>query len=330
MGFRLNKTLYITLFFIILLLAHPIYLKQNIYKWLHESICVNNYALVQIFNADKNSIKLNPNDDNINISFTDYCNHESVKNCALIKLPVSKKWVKYDISYKITDTAESKIYLMGPLQEEDNVNFPVLVDYKDLIINEKDIKIKENSFWYQYNFATSVNNIDKNEIIEFSVLTRQHHFKISDFLIIYKTFHKWEFSSYWSFLATVLVVFTFALFIYLKKLKHLFCFVTFLLLLLPLIYTSKQNLSRQENRSYSKFPSILSEDRKINENFGIEFNNWFSDRFGGREALINARFLILYKISVTLFRGNLLFLYVEVECFWNNNKFCEMLTLCIS
>ncbi len=83
---------------------------------------------------------------------------------------------------------------------------------------------------------------------------------------------------------------------YLKNSKFLFCFIVFILLTIPLLFVSKGDISPEENRSLRKFPSLLS-DNKINERFGIEFNDWFSDRFGGRQFLINSRFSVLYFLN---------------------------------
>ena len=84
--------------------------------------------------------------------------------------------------------------------------------------------------------------------------------------------------------------------IYLRNYKKIYCFFVLILLILPLIYISKDNVSKQENRVLNKFPSLYTEG-KINKKYGIEFNSWFSDRFGFRKQLIDLRLLILYKIN---------------------------------
>lgn len=88
-----------------------------------------------------------------------------------------------------------------------------------------------------------------------------------------------------------------SLLIYLKNYKLLFCILVFVFLIMPFLFISKENISIKENRGLNKFPSFFSENGKINEKFGIEFNDWFSDRFGGREVLINSRFNILYFLN---------------------------------
>ena len=84
---------------------------------------------------------------------------------------------------------------------------------------------------------------------------------------------------------------------FLKNYRLLFCLAVFIFLILPFLFISKENISLQENRNLNKMPSIFSEKQEINERFGIEFNDWFSDRFGGRQFLINSRFCLLYLLN---------------------------------
>ncbi len=82
-----------------------------------------------------------------------------------------------------------------------------------------------------------------------------------------------------------------------KSYKYLFCFIIPVLLFLPFLFISKGEISIKENRGLYKFPSLLTEKRKINEKYGIELNKWFSDRFGGRQFFIDSRFGILYFLN---------------------------------
>ncbi len=49
---------------------------------------------------------------------------------------------------------------------------------------------------------------------------------------------------------------------------------------------SNEKTSSIENRTLAIFPTIVNENREINNNFGNEFNSWFNDRFFGKELLV--------------------------------------------
>ena len=60
---------------------------------------------------------------------------------------------------------------------------------------------------------------------------------------------------------------------------------------------SKNDISSQENRFFSQCPSLITEEKKINSDFGINFEEYFNDRFGLRKNLINMYSYVLFLIS---------------------------------
>lgn len=68
--------------------------------------------------------------------------------------------------------------------------------------------------------------------------------------------------------------------------KKIFTFVFFLLLLLPVIHINNQDISTTENRALAPAAKFIKDNNKFNKNFGRDFNNWFTDRFFGRNQLM--------------------------------------------
>ena len=81
-----------------------------------------------------------------------------------------------------------------------------------------------------------------------------------------------------------------------KPYKLFFLIFILTLLISPLFYMNTADISEQENRTLAKFPKTRKEGI-INSDFSKEFEAWLSDRFGGRDQLIDTRFQTLYKIN---------------------------------
>ena len=79
-------------------------------------------------------------------------------------------------------------------------------------------------------------------------------------------------------------------------------FVSFfaILLLLPILRISQDDVSDQENRTLARIPHIYNETG-LNLNYGQEFEKWFNDHFFGRESLILFNNYIHHHLSQ---RGN--------------------------
>lgn len=77
-----------------------------------------------------------------------------------------------------------------------------------------------------------------------------------------------------------------------SRIDIVFCTVFFILLFAPMLYISDAEKSNQENRMLAKYKPIF-QNNKFNLNFGKDFDAWFSDRFWGRDELLN----VYYKIK---------------------------------
>lgn len=76
----------------------------------------------------------------------------------------------------------------------------------------------------------------------------------------------------------------------------LFVFVLAILIILPVTKISKQIVSASENRELAVYKPLISSEG-INYNFGKDFDAWFSDRFFGRQLLMNINNRILYVVN---------------------------------
>ena len=109
--------------------------------------------------------------------------------------------------------------------------------------------------------------------------------------------------------------------------------IFFLLLFLPMSHIEKgeMHISLKENRMLSPYKPLI-QNGKINENFGKDFDNWFSDRFLGREKVIK-RYndlqyaLMMRKGNKYAFIGQDGWLYTKrfnsVEMYRNANLFSK-------
>ena len=64
-----------------------------------------------------------------------------------------------------------------------------------------------------------------------------------------------------------------------------FCCIV-LLLFIPIMKIDNKEISVQENRTLAKYEPFISDDNKINFDYGKDFENWFNDHFNHREWLI--------------------------------------------
>lgn len=58
------------------------------------------------------------------------------------------------------------------------------------------------------------------------------------------------------------------------------------LLLIPMSHINMDEKSMSENRTLAVRPTLFTDEHKLNNKFGVEYDKWFSDRFFGRGALI--------------------------------------------
>lgn len=80
--------------------------------------------------------------------------------------------------------------------------------------------------------------------------------------------------------------------------SNLLFFVSFLLLaLIPIAKMTKDKKSESENRTLAEYKPLFSKDKKLNKNFGSDFNNWLNDHFWIRNDLMRNQNSLKYIID---------------------------------
>ena len=104
------------------------------------------------------------------------------------------------------------------------------------------------------------------------------------------------------------------------------------LMFLPMMKIDHNEISTQENRTLAKYQPFLQEDKRMNFEYGRDFENWFNDHFNHREWLINLNsklnlFLNRKLQSQTAMQGKENWLFTtrwnSVAMFQNKNLFSD-------
>ena len=81
-----------------------------------------------------------------------------------------------------------------------------------------------------------------------------------------------------------------------RKLDIVFVVLFIILLFIPMMKISDAEKSKQENRVLAKYEPLFN-NGKLNKKFGPQFDNWFNDRFNGRNFLISIFSNLSYYLS---------------------------------
>lgn len=278
---KLSRFLICIAFLIAIILLHPLYVKQSLYEWFYKIWSGNQSAIINLHNVNIYSIQLPKDNKDIQVIYHENHDKGDRETYADITLPLYGSWKTYNISFKSDNKQKCKIYLKTPDRLENFGYAPTLVDYKFQLNKESKKNITKKS----------ENSAEQD--VSYSIIIRKHHLNYNDFKLLFSNL---KLISIWHLLGTISILIYCFMLLYNKKYKHLFCTIVFLFLILQFIYLSNDDISKQENRALNKFPSFII-NKKINKNFGFEFNSWLSDHFGGRQTLIDLRLLILYKLN---------------------------------
>lgn len=269
---------------VLVYLAAPIYSKYQ-----NKIISGNSDAKIDIYNKGSKDKEI---DLSNNHSESAWCKKN--ESCTTLSRKISDRWKKFDVKFKALKDGEVIIYLRGPDKRDDTNNrYKVLVDYKDFIVNGKNILKKEASFWNDKPYKYSI-KVKEGEVIKFSVKAKKPSFDgnnvdplmllsvlILAFLLSYKL---------------VQYVAKFKIIENNSRIDIVFVIAFIILLFLPMSHISDATKSMQENRMFAEYPKFLT-NNGINNKFGEQFNSWFSDRFWGREKTIKIHTNILYHFN---------------------------------
>ena len=271
------------------------YLFRNIY----DSAWGNDTARIDILNTNGTDIRV-LSADGLKIEYPSWCKKDNGDNCAVFGIPLTSKWQGYKIDFDVLESGKTKLMLRGPYQKEEEVLRPVLVDYKNLKINEKDYIVEGKTVWHNGVFSTERFKVKKGDKITFSFMARRHIFSIGDLKEFYQIiFLRLFLCLIISFGLAIFLIWGFCYIchrLHLPIYQVLFSFIILLILVIPVTKISNEDISERENRTLSKFPKVIN-NGKINSKFGLEFNDWLGDRILGRKQLIDLKSKLFYRVN---------------------------------
>ena len=270
------------------LLFSPFYIIDDAYLSLQKTKD-NHISRIDIFNsgASSNRLEVIQRSPEIKPSYPGWFKKPNGQGMVL-ETNLKSRWKNFDITLKAIGDGKIYVALLGPDVRNNNKRFPVLVDYKKLSINGKEVLSKRKSFWLNNHFDYAI-NVKSGDFIKVSFTARRHHFRISDFKRFYN-FNWYIFSSILivAFLFSRKLVNYVAMFKVEKRYSRidivLVCFF-FAVLFIPMLKIDNNEKSLQENRMLAKYMPLFN-NNGINLQYGKQFERWFNDRFLGRNILI--------------------------------------------
>ena len=299
------RRLIISIFFTVIAvcLLSFAYCDRSLLKGFMISRYQNGNANIEIVNSgnDKNTVKiLSDTAHESSIS----CNDDK-GSCSVLNVP--DKWREYTVRFKVIGDGNITIRL----KSQDKRKIPFTIDYGNFEVNGKQIFDRQKSLWldksYDHGFAAK-----NGDIAEFKVQIRKHHFRISD---LKRAGFNWL-----MFLSVLILSFllSYKLVQYIARFKILennsridivFVIVFGLLLFLPASHISVAEKSLSENRMLAKAPKMIV-NGSLNHQYTKQFEEWFNDRFLGREYIIRIYENILYFFN-TVYQNKRIYFFKD-------------------
>lgn len=281
-------TLTILLSIVLTLLLAPIYTNNHISGSILETR-LNNVARVDIFNAGTahNRIEILETNPHIFVQYPNWCRYNNGQ-CTMLEAMAHYKWNAYTVKFKIIHDGLITIGFRGPDKAFKNARFPIIVDYKNILLNNNVISSSSVKTWHDapYNYSFKAKNGD---IISVSFKTRRHHLRLSDFLDIYQlNFHLLFCIFIISFLISYKLVQYISRFKITEKTSVadiIFICIFFILLVFPMTYIHKDAWLSDENRGANQYIPLFA-NHHFNLQYGPQLESWFNDHFNGRRQLM--------------------------------------------
>ena len=299
---RLVISLLLTIFFVFLL--QPFYSTGNL---LTSFLATKNHKLyrMDVFasGASTNKVELVSHTPNAVFQSPNWFKNPKWRkdkgNGSLIHGALKSKWQDCLIKLKVKGDGKLFISLRGEDKRINGKRYPVLVDYKKLVVNGKPVLLGRKTIWHDrpFNYSLSVKNGD---VVTLEVTARTHHFRWSDLRYVYDVNFKILFTVFiLSFLFSykfVQYVARFKILEHHSRIDIVFLCAFFALLFVPMLKINPADKSLQENRMLAKYPALFVSNG-LNLKFGSLFEKWFNDRFWGREWLIDLNTFIISKFN---------------------------------
>lgn len=270
----------------------------------NETFFKNKVARIDIIPIKGKNIKISVKSDG-NADYPERMKNKQGQG-AVLNIPITKFWKTYPIRIILNKPGELKFIFRGPWKNDGHGNLPIFVNYKNLQINGSDVFIPLN-ISHDNSFSKSVTV--KNNELELSVDARIPSVTIRDIIENNPVNPYVLFSLFIIVLFILRKIVRYCANFYKTKYSRIdivFLTIFFVILFLPMSHISDATKSEQENRMLASEPKLLLKGN-INNNYGKDFEQWFNDRFCGRNTLINAYSSL--KMSIYAYMQNTL----EVE-----------------
>ena len=261
--------------------AYPLYMNKYSIKSIHKT-SKNKSAIVQIC-GHESDFKIDTPSKDIKV----FNNQIKNQDCVVLDLPITRKFMNYQFKVITTQNDKISMELLSPDGKDEH--HQILVDFAQLIINGALVlkNIQQVSHYQPYIYHTE---LQKTEPLSISLEVRQHKLSLADLSQHYSMSYLILFTvAFLAFLLSYKLVNYLAVF---KLLEHnsridiVFLSIFFILLYVPMSYISKEEISPNENRVLAINPQFLVLGG-VNNNYGVQFESWFNDRFFGRRFMLS-------------------------------------------
>lgn len=148
--------------------------------------------------------------------------------------------------------------------------------WKNFKIEGGKLEVKNNSLIIKpdYNFVV----LTYNEPFKFIRTNFKFDFQMFLIISIVSFLFMYKFSNYIADFKTVKKQ---------SRIEIIFLTIFFVMLFIPMSKINQDEISKNENRRLAQWQPLITQDGKLNYNFGNDFNDWFNDRFNFRKNLID-------------------------------------------
>ena len=273
---------------LLILLSSPLYTLDNTYTSIYNSKG-NRISRIDVINTglQTNRLDVIKHSSEMKASYPKWFKKPDGQGM-MIETSLKSHWKNFEITLRAVGDGNVNIALSGPDIKKDNKRFPVLVDYKRLLVNGNEVFNQRKTYWHDDRLKYSI-KVKNGDILTIFFTARRHHFQISDL----KRFYHFN---YCIFLSVLILSFllsrklvnyisVFKLAKHYSRIDIVFVCFFFMALLLPALQIDNNEKSVQENRMLAKYVPLFGNDG-LNLQYGKQFESWFNDHFWGRKDLI--------------------------------------------
>lgn len=216
----------------------------------------------------------------------------------VLQFKMKRSWQHYDVTLQAIGDGTLNIQFRGKDRKVNGRRYPAIVDFKNVYVNGKKHIGSRKAVWHDKPYTVKLKVKDGDKII-LKMEARKHIFRMSDF-------HKFYHTNFRMVLAVFIVsclLYSFLVSMYAKgramggrRADMLFLVGFFIMLVIPMLHISEEVRSKAERRNLAVYDPIVR-NGKFNMNYGNKVDKWFSDRFWGREEIMESYFRLVLNLN---------------------------------